>query len=194
MNFANNINRIFMGSGGGAGHTNNPQAFQARGGNGAGIILITGNRLVSNGYTISANGNDGIACSIASPQCHEGMGGGGAGGTILLDIITYTDNAVLETIGGKGADMLAAGFLKVGPGGGGGGGKAIFSNATQPGNVNVSNTGGNNGVATGYGNDPFGATKGTNGTNLFNIVVPVDLTPFRPNIDSVRIKDRKSVV
>ena len=110
-----------MGGGGGAGHTNNPQAFEARGGNGAGIILITGNRLVSNGFKITANGNDGVACAVPSPQCHEGMGGGGAGGTIVLDISNYTDNTVLDTKGGKGADMVAAGFLKVGPGGGGGG-------------------------------------------------------------------------
>ena len=191
INFSNTDNRILMGGGGGAGHTNNPQAFEARGGNGAGIILITGNRLVSNGFKITANGNDGVACAVPSPQCHEGMGGGGAGGTIVLDISNYTDNTVLDTKGGKGADMVAAGFLKVGPGGGGGGGKIIFSNPAVPANVSVSNSGGINGVATGYSNDPFGATSGATGTNLFNIVFPIDLTPFRPNIDSVRINDLK---
>ncbi len=50
-------------------------------------------------------------------------------------------------------------------------------------------SGGINGVLTTDANDPWGATPGTNGTVLYNLSVPIDSISFKPNIDSVQIKD-----
>lgn len=185
-------NKIFMGGGGGAGHADNPGNIPPAGGNGAGIIIIIADKIVSNSKKIIANGNNGLACVIpVSPDCHDGMGGGGAGGTVLLSVNQYIDNANIETKGGKGADMIGSVPIggRIGAGGGGGGGLAFLKSATVPTNLTVTNTGGANGVLTQDGNSSWGATPGANGSNLFNLVVPVDNIPFTPNIDSVRIKD-----
>lgn len=189
LTYSNTANKIFSGGGGGAGHTNNPQAFEAKGGDGGGIAIIIANKLLSNSNKILLNGNDGIPCGTTGPPCHEGMGGGGAGGTGLLDINNYLDNATVETKGGKGADMTASGFLKVGPGGGGSGGVLWLDKPSIPANLTYVSNGGASGVATGYGNDPFGASAGSNGINLLNLQLPIDNVLFIPNIDSVRIKD-----
>ncbi len=187
--YSNATNKIFMGGGGGAGQSNNPQAFAGNGGNGSGIVIIIAGKLKTNNNKIIAIGNDGIPCGGAGAGCHEGMGGGGAGGTALLKITTYLDNTTIETKGGKGADMTAAGFTKVGPGGGGSGGVLWIPNATLPGNVTHTTTGGLNGVCTAYANDPWGSVRGQNGLTLLSLQIPFDNTLFRPNIDSVRIKD-----
>jgi len=187
---SNPNNKIFLGGGGGAGQTNDPiGGFLAKGGSGAGIAIVLADKIVSNSKKIIANGNAAISCGLTTSACHEGMGGGGAAGTILMQVNTYVDNASVETKGGKGGDMTAVGFGRVGPGGGGGGGALWLKNASLPANVTVSNTAGANGVCPGYSNDPWGATAGTAGSNLFNLVVPVDNIPFIKNIDSTRIKD-----
>jgi len=187
---SNANNKIFLGGGGGAGHSNDPVGgFLAKGGNGSGIAIILADKIISNTKKIIANGNAAVSCGLTTGACHEGMGGGGAAGTILMQVNAYVDNANVETKGGKGGDMTAVGFGRVGPGGGGSGGTLWLKNAALPANVTVSNTAGTNGVCPGYGNDPWGATAGTAGSNLFNLVVPVDNVVFAPNIDSVRIKD-----
>ena len=185
-------NKIFMGSGGGAGHADNPGNIPPSGGNGAGIIIINADKILSNSKKITANGNTGLACTIpASPDCHDGMGGGGAGGTVLLNINQYIDNATVENKGGKGADMTGSVSTggRIGAGGGGGGGLVFLKSAAVPANLGIVNTGGPNGVLTTDGNSAWGASAGTAGMNVFNLVLPVDNIPFTPNIDSVRIKD-----
>ena len=117
------------------------------------------------------------------------MGGGGSGGTILLNATTFIDNNQIEIKGGNGADMIATGFFKVGPGGGGGGGLLWISNTTLPANINLTTAEGLDGVCTGYSNNPWGTTAGGAGSNLFNLQIPIDNIPFKPNIDSVKIKD-----
>lgn len=189
LTYSNAANKIFLGGGGGAGHTNNPEAFQATGGNGGGIIIVSAGNLRANSQQIFANGKNAAACGATSSGCHEGMGGGGAAGTILLQVNTYADNLGIETKGGKGADMTAAGFSRVGPGGGGSGGIVWVSNGMLPGTVSVVNTGGAGGVCTGYANNPWGTTAGAAGQNLVNLALPIDIVPFKKNIDSVRIKD-----
>ncbi len=193
LTYSTATNKIFIGGGGGAGHADNPGNIPPSGGNGAGIILIIADKIKSNSKKIIANGNNGLACVIpVSPDCHDGMGGGGAGGTVLLTVNQYIDNANIETKGGKGADMIGgpiAAAGRIGAGGGGSGGLAFLKSATVPANLTVTNTGGANGVLTQDGNSSWGATPGANGSNLFNLVVPVDNIPFQPNIDSVRIKD-----
>ncbi|MBL7748962.1 MAG: hypothetical protein JNM19_16100, partial [Chitinophagaceae bacterium] len=185
-------NKIFMGGGGGAGQADNPGNIVPSGGNGSGIVIILSDKLRSNGNRIIANGNPAQVCTIpASPDCHDGMGGGGAGGTLLLSINQYLDNSIAENKGGNGANMIGSVPLggRIGAGGGGGGGLLFVKSSTLPGNVTNTNPGGANGVLTTDANNAFGATPGQNGTILFNLVVPVDNILFRPNIDSVRIKD-----
>ncbi|MEO5945853.1 MAG: LamG-like jellyroll fold domain-containing protein [Chitinophagaceae bacterium] len=189
LNYNNTQNKIFLGGGGGAGHSNNPQAFESKGGNGGGIAIIISDKIKSNGNKILANGNNGLPCGSNGSGCHEGMGGGGGGGTILINANLHLDNNQIEVKGGNGANMTAAGFLKVGPGGGGGAGLLWVSNAAIPSNINLTATGGLNGVCTGYSNNPWGATPGIAGSNLLNLQIPIDNTPFKPNIDSLRIKD-----
>ncbi len=184
-------NKIFMGSGGGAGHANNPGNIPSSGGNGGGIAIIIGSKLNTNGNKIIANGDEGLACVIGpSPDCHDGMGGGGAGGTVLIDVQQHLSNQLIETNGGKGADLITAlSAGRIGTGGGGGGGILFINTPTLPPQVTNTNSGGMGGVIVADANNPWGSTAGTNGNNIFNLVIPVDNTPFKPNIDSVRIKD-----
>ncbi|MCY7292574.1 MAG: gliding motility-associated C-terminal domain-containing protein, partial [Ferruginibacter sp.] len=63
----------------------------------------------------------------------------------------------------------------------------FINNATLPAPLTIINSGGTNGVLTTAGNDPWGATGGTNGTNIFNLLIPISTQPFKPNIDSVKI-------
>jgi len=189
LTYNNSSNRIFLGGGGGAGHANNPELFFPKGGNGAGIAIIFADKIQTNAFKIIANGSDATACGLTTSGCHEAMGGGGGGGVVSLKVNTYLDNTTIETKGGKGGDLTAIGYYKVGPGGGGSGGVAWLSNASLPALVNIINSGGMNGVCTGYGNDPWGSTAGQTGTNILNQVIPIDNIPFKKNIDSVRIKD-----
>jgi gliding motility-associated-like protein len=186
-------NRIFMGSGGGAGHADNPGNIPPAGGNGAGIIIVNADKIQSNSKKIIANGDNGLACSVpSSPDCHDAMGGGGAGGTVLLSVNQYLDNSIVENKGGKGADVVSANISiagRIGPGGGGAGGLAFLKAASLPANLTIANAGGLNGVLTQDANNPWGATPGAAGQNLFNLVLPVDNVLFKTNIDSVRIKD-----
>ncbi|NOT52318.1 MAG: PKD domain-containing protein [Chitinophagaceae bacterium] len=189
LTYSNAVNKIFMGGGGGGGHTNNPEAFIATGGNGAGIAIIMADKFKPNGFQVLANGNAAAACGATTSGCHDGMGGGGAGGTVLSKVNNYIGVSLYQIQGGQGGNMTASGFLKVGPGGGGGGGKVWFSSPSQPVGSSVTVSGGQNGVCTAYSNDPWGATPGQLGSTSFDLSIPIDNVPFKPNIDSVRIKD-----
>ncbi|MFT3907935.1 MAG: PKD domain-containing protein [Ferruginibacter sp.] len=189
LTYNNAANKIFMGGGGGAGQANNFDGFSGNGGNGGAIAIIMAGTLINNGNNIINNGQDAVACSLGGTGCHEGMGGGGSGGTTLLKVPNFVNNVPVNCIGGKGGDMVQAGNQRVGPGGGGGGGIVWFNAAIQPANVPSLTTGGLNGTCTAYGLDPWGATPGNGGSSLLNLVIPVDTVLFKPNIDSVRIKD-----
>lgn len=194
LTYNNTANKIYLGGGGGAGHKDGQptQEFSSAGGNGGGIVLITSTYLKSNTNSIVSNGNHGWQCDVDGFTClHDGMGGGGAAGTVLLNITNYIDNHKENVIGGKGADLtlftLAAGH--VAPGGGGGGGIVWFKSASLPANATVTNTGGINGTIVLDSNNPFGSEPGQNGSDLFNLILPPDGPIFKPNIDSVRMKD-----
>lgn len=192
LNYSSATNKIFMGGGGGAGHAENAGNLPPAGGNGAGIIIISANQILSNSKKIIANGNPGLACTVGGPNnCHDGMGGGGAGGTVLLFVNQFTGNANIETKGGKGADMTGSVPVggRIGAGGGGSGGATFLKNASLPPAVTINNAGGLNGVLTTDGNNSWGATPGAAGVNLFNLSLPLSATAFQINIDSVRIKD-----
>ncbi len=182
-------NKIFLGSGGGAGHMDNPNAEPLDGGAGGGIIIIITPVLEMYEELIYSNGRDGGNCITAN--CNDGNAGGGAGGTILLSYSNILGNLDIETKGGKGADMygpvLPGG--KAGPGGGGGGGVLFTSGTTLPANINYITDGGTNGVVQLDANNSRGATAGMPGVNFFNLALPWSNVLFRPNIDSVRFSD-----
>jgi len=114
--------KIFMGGGGGAGHHHGGGVLVPNGGPGAGIIIIKTDTLWIAEKTIEANGSDGYYCNVGN--CTDGMPGGGAGGTVLLDVNYIEDSIVVETRGGNGGsviDPISVSGRPV-PGGGGGGG------------------------------------------------------------------------
>jgi gliding motility-associated-like protein len=190
LTYSNASNKIFLGGGGGAGHANNPELFFPNGGNGGGICIINASSVNGNNKNILANGSDGTPCAgYGVTGCHEGMGGGGGAGTILLNVTTYNSVINANAKGGNGADMVQAGELRVGPGGGGGGGVTWVSSSAVPANLTTDLTPGSNGVCINYANSPWGTTPGQNGTNLLNLKIPIDTILFKPNIDSVRIRD-----
>lgn len=97
-----------------------------------------------------------------SSDCHDGMGGGGAGGSVLLSINQFLDNTATEIKGGKGADMTGSVPLggRIGGGGGGSGGLLFFKGSTVPANTVNTITGGANGILTQDAGSSWGATPG----------------------------------
>jgi len=188
INYLPASDKLYLGGGGGAGQSNNPEGFQAIGGAGGGIAIIITSFTKSNGFLVQANGAPGYICGSGSSACHEGMGGGGAGGSVLLVNGVHLNNLSIEAKGGKGADMTANGFLRVGPGGGGGGGIVGVNSPALPANISVSTSGGSNGVCTAYSNNAFGASAGQTGRTLLNWTIAYTALPFTANIDSVRIQ------
>ncbi len=188
--YNNIVNKIFLGGGGGAGDADSYGVFKPTGGNGGGIIFLIGNVLVGNNALIQANGSDGLSCVyVTQNDCHDAMGGGGGGGAVVLDINTFSNNVSIEAKGGNGANMIGAVALggRIGSGGGGGGGAILTTNNSLPVQVSTFLNGGANGVLTQDGNNSYGAAPGASGTNVFNLVLPIDNTLFEPNIDSIRI-------
>jgi len=114
--------RIFMGGGGGAGHSNN--LMRSKGGTGGGIVLLKAGSIIGSSPAIYSKGTD------AGLSLSDGAGGGGAGGTIWLDLATPNPNLVLNTSGGRGGNADNNNVDRcMGPGGGGAGGR-ILTNTT----------------------------------------------------------------
>ena len=186
-----NADKIFLGSGGGAGHIDNTGQEITSGGAGGGIIIIITPDLIMGQQGIISDGDDGGFCYATN--CTDGAGGAGSGGTILLSInqVIATDGVTVGTQGGMGANIpgtiIPGG--RSGPGGGGGGGVLFFKGNALPVNMTYVADGGNNGVIIQDANNPWGAVKGNSGISFFNLVLPIDTVAFVPNIDSVRIKD-----
>jgi hypothetical protein len=151
---SNSGERIFFGGGGGAGHANNTTSSSG-GGYGGGIIFIQAQTLVTNGFSISANGSNG------GDVYGDGASGGGGGGTIILSIANYNDNVSIEAVGGNGGnvdDEVITGRC-YGEGGGGSGGVVYFSGAQPSGTVNIA--GGSKGLKL---NSTCASSTGVNGT------------------------------
>jgi hypothetical protein len=173
------IESIFMGGGGGSGHTNNNAG--SAGGNGGGIIYIKANEFNGNNRIITANG---IA---ALDGFQDGIGGGGAGGTILLNIADVNTQALsIEAKGGNGGNANNAfnnGTVRenrcFGPGGGGGGGLIAISAAFDPTEINPNISGGSPGITfnstSGCNNTSNGARAGGNGSIITNVVMPAGI-------------------
>lgn len=133
LSYSSLENKVYMGGGGGGGQQNNGNS--TRGGHGGGVIVLRANNIevdCSGSYGFYANGQD----ALDAPG-NDAAGGGGAGGTILLDINTFSlgCNLVIEADGGNGGNVN----YNIAHGGGGGGGEGIilFKLAPDP-NVNIS--------------------------------------------------------
>lgn len=189
LQYNSSINKIFMGSGGGAGHVDNADLLVPDGGNGGGIVIIITEDLDMFGEGIVANGDEGRLCGAIN--CNDGSTGGGGGGTILLSITQALSSITVEANGGKGADVFGPVLPggKAGPGGGGGGGALFTTGNSLPANITFLADGGANGVVQADANNPWGATAGNSGVTIFDLVLPWDTVLFKPNIDSVRFSD-----
>ncbi len=189
--YNNTVNKIFMGGGGGAGHANNANGFNMNGGNGGGIVIATASKIISNGFKIIASGADGAFCDSTLYDCNDGNGGGGGGGVVLLNIKNYLTPAAIINRGGNGGDLRSFNKTffrdRLGPGAGAGGGIVWLSSPTIPANLSVDIAGGKNGVIISDNNNPYGATSGQTGLQLFDLKIPIDTITYTPNIDSVRI-------
>jgi gliding motility-associated-like protein len=191
--YNNGGNKIFMGGGGGSGQTDNAGGSPMNGGKGGGIIIIKSSIINSGGFKIAAKGGDAPQCNLSPIDlCHDASGGGGGGGTVLIENSSMVQPTTIDIRGGKGGDLIIynpPGASKIGPGAGGGAGVCWTNYTTLPGNIVVDKTGGVNGVITPNGNDPYGTTPGDDGLNILNLKIPIDTILFKPNIDSVRLKD-----
>jgi hypothetical protein len=141
-----NGKKIFFGGGGGAGHSNGTLTISKGGGNGGGIIFLQAQTLIGNGYKISATGG------IGGNAVSDGASGGGAAGTVIMDVNTYSGSLILQANGGKGGDENDDGTTQrcYGAGGGGSGGALYFTGSIPA--VTISSTAGNAGLE--FGGDP----------------------------------------
>lgn len=126
---------------------------------------------------IMCNGASGNECEVGGLKCKEGMGGGGAGGSVF--IISKKINSILnvEVKGGKGADISSNDSNLFGPGGGGSGGVLITSENSLPTNLILNKVGGVSGTNI-ILNNPHGAATGNNGIILFNQTIQNATNPF----------------
>lgn len=162
LNYSNTENRIFMGGAGGAGSTHANEGTD--GGNGGGMVLITANVIEGNGNSIISKGDSSL--STFSNLHVDGIGGAGAGGSIILSTNNITSTLNINVDGGDGGESPQIG---AGPGGGGGGGLVWFNSSIVPPLANVSVNGG----VAGKSNSTFyGAINGCNGGVLTNLTVP----------------------
>ncbi len=173
--YLNGANGIFMGGGGGAGHSNNEGPFDPDfpGGNGGGIIFIIADQIIGNGNQIRSNG-EGFSL-VGGAAANDGGSGGGAGGSIVVSANSITAGLDLVANGGKGTDVNgSSGSNCAGPGGGGGGG-VVWTNTTFAG-ITTSVAGGIAGVdnngACGAATSAIGAAGGI-------------LSAFTPNLATV---------
>jgi hypothetical protein len=118
--------KIFFGGGGGAGHSNFNFPNPKGGGNGGGIVFLQADNLVGNNRKIAANG------TVGGASLGDGASGGGAGGTIIMDINNYSGAVTIEANGGQGGTANDGGNVGrcYGAGGGGSGGVIYFTGST----------------------------------------------------------------
>ena len=156
--------RLVMGGGGGAGDNNDgtgnlPDGFSASGATGGGIVIIYAQSILNTG-TINVNGMPGD-----STEHNDASGGGGAGGSVLLDAGNGQSNVTVLAKGGDGGindGAYGSTHYAHGPGGGGGGG-VVFANGAL--NAASSANGGPAGhtIATNLAVTNYGAGAGSAG-------------------------------
>lgn len=156
--------RLVMGGGGGAGDNNDgtgslPYGFSASGATGGGIVVIYAQSIINTGI-INVNG-----MSADSTEHNDGSGGGGAGGSVLVDAGSGQSNVTVFANGGDGGindGAYGTTHYAHGPGGGGGGG-VVYANGAL--NAASSAHGGPAGhtIATNLAVTNYGAASGSGG-------------------------------
>lgn len=211
-------NKIFMGGAGGAGQGNNNSSSSSSpnaqndfnyGGNGGGIIIATIDQLIidwstswDEWYILADGENAPQNTGSDTPVLYDGAGGGGAGGTIILEIGTIDNQTgdgarepIISAIGGTGGYNMNGSADCYAPGGGGGGGVIAWLSGTQPANIqSVSFNEGAAGQKNPAQSCPgtYGATDGTTGNEMFNYTIPVGTTSTLPPSVSI-VADQNNV-
>ena len=177
--------RLYLGGGGGAGDSNNGGG--AEGGDGGGLVLLIAGSVDGSG-AIRADGVDG---DNTTPAHNDAPGGGGAGGTVVVESLSVTGVA-LSADGGNGGVQLITNNEGEGPGGGGSGGR-IAINTCVP---TRSTLGGANGTTTSLSLTEFPANGATRGAEGFedDAIVLGDIAGCRPLDVSVTKDDSRSTV
>lgn len=119
--------RFFMGGGGGGGHENRGNLEATDGGAGGGLVFVHAQVIQSLGGAIIARGG-----TPSRASGWDGAGGGGAGGTVVIEADTVLGTITVDVQGGKGGDVgfspeQGTVYVAHGPGGGGGGGVVILN-------------------------------------------------------------------
>ena len=172
-------NRVFMGGGGGGGQQNNSSS--SVGARGGGIILIKANRILTAGCatspSITARGNN------SANAGNDGAGGAGAGGSIVLEVPTYSVNAGcplrVDASGGRGGNVTDA--SQHAGGGAGGQGVIIYSIAQPTLNIVTAANNGTPGCNNAGCTSSAGVAGGANNNGivtLANVILPIRLQSF----------------
>jgi hypothetical protein len=161
-------NKIFMGGGGGGGQQNDRTGSD--GAPGGGIVIIRAKEIVCNGRSIVARGATPLAAG------YDGAGGGGAGGSVLIEG-SILGALNVELGGGAGGENNGGGRTEChGTGGGGAGGVFWTSTASAPTGVTVRAPGGAAGMMTSAGcpyvGTPYGSEPGEPGGSRFELRIP----------------------
>ena len=135
------LGRLFMGGGGGSSDHNDNVGTP--GSDGGGIVIIRALSIASNNQSIESNGDD---VGVVLNSIGDGAGGGGAGGTIVIDATNFTGNLTLRTNGGNGGNQQTTYPACFGPGGGGGTGALLVSTPALPPNITIEQLPGNAGI------------------------------------------------
>jgi hypothetical protein len=125
---------------------------------GGGIVIISASAIINPGFVL-ANGSDGNITVT-----NDAAGGGGAGGSVLINARSGHSNITVSANGGNGGTNNWTGLSPHGPGGGGGGG-VIYTDGTL--NAASSVSGGIPGTTTtGSGLITYSAEAGAGGVSV----------------------------
>jgi gliding motility-associated-like protein len=178
LNYSNASNQVFMGGAGGNGDQDTNQGTV--GGDGGAIVIISANNINGNGQNIFNRGASALTAQM------DGAGGGGAGGSVLIDAASISSALNIDNSGGNGGDVdngMSADSC-FGPGGGGSAGILWVSGASLPATVFYTAGGGMAGLTVNANanaaclNSSNGATNGTAGGSLTGLAIPQSATTY----------------
>ncbi|WP_300663223.1 PKD domain-containing protein [Fluviicola sp.] len=176
------LGRLFMGGGGGSPDYNDNVGCS--GSNGGGIIIIRAATIVTNNNMFIESSGANVVSTYNS--IGDGSGGGGAGGTIALEVNSFVGNLILRVGGGDGGNQMTTYPSCFGPGGGGGTGAIQYSGSAIPPNVTTSFIPGDVGTVIGNSgcNSSYGAASGYfSPVYVFNKPLPESNIPPTGTID-----------
>ncbi|MES2134053.1 MAG: T9SS type A sorting domain-containing protein, partial [Bacteroidota bacterium] len=156
-----------------------------------GIIFIKANTIATNtvcgsAIKITANGGSTASCG------NDGAGGGGAAGSIVLQVNNYSSNAAcplsINANGGNGGNVSDG--AEHGGGGGGGQGTIVFSTVQPTVNISASTTNGVGGQNNASGASYAGNGGGTNNSGILSMggPLPIELLNFNGEAEFSKVK------